>query len=121
VTPAEVARVEDRLRQAYDDAAKTLGDDLFALRMRPSRRSARRIWEQRFARLAMLDACAAAVTLVTASVLLVPRVLHALAGNAAAREPRPAWVRPPGWTGAGMQPRYLMAEGVVGQLQARMR
>jgi hypothetical protein len=121
VTPAEVARVEDRLRRAYDDAAKTLGDDLIRLRVRPIRRPVRVIWEQRFARLAMLDAWATAVMLVTATVLVVPRTLHALAGNAAAREPRPACVRARTWTAAGMQPRYLMAEAVVGQLQARMR
>ena len=89
MTTVELARMEVRLRQAYDDAAATFGDDLIPLRMRPVRRPV--------------------------------RMVRALAGNAAARASRCASVLAFGWAGGGLQPRYLMVEGVVGQLQARMR
>jgi hypothetical protein len=89
VTTVEVARIEDLLRRAYDDAAETFGDELTPLRMRPVRRPV--------------------------------RMVLVLAGNAAARASRRASLLAFGWAGGGLQPQYLMAEGVVGQLQARMR
>jgi hypothetical protein len=91
MTTAELARIEDRLRRAYHDAAETLGDGLVPERMRTVGHPVRRI-----------------------------RKLG-LAGNAAVRVPLRALVVALGSAGGGLQPRYLMAEGVVGQLQARMR